>query len=76
MVQILIFTPVPRGSYVEEEMLTLPWADHLEEFLVFGAFHDGVNTGEFRPKDLMQRLGFLEHIERVTHDVGNVRLAG
>ena len=48
----------------------------MQEFLVFGAFDDGEDPGEFRTEDAVQRLGLFEDVERVAEHVGDVRLAG
>ena len=45
-------------------MFTLPWADHLQEFVIFGAFDDGIDPGEFGMQQLVDVRCRVEQIER------------
>src|SRR6056297_305738 len=64
-----------RRSDVHQEVFALPWADDLKEFFIFGAFHDGIDAGEIRAKDVMQVAGLVEHVERLAKHAGDIGVA-
>src|SRR6056297_4300345 len=63
------------GSYVQQQVLALPWRDFLQELVVFGCFHDLVDEGEFRPQQVAQRRGGGEMLQRVEQAARNLALA-
>src|SRR6056300_2032583 len=63
------------SSYVQKQMFTFPWADHLQELFVFRAFHNRIDTGEFGAQNLVQVFGLFEQIKGVAHDTWDILFA-
>ena len=52
-----------EGSYVQQQVLTFPRADDLQEFVVLGLFHDRIDAAQFTPQDLLQRVVGVELVQ-------------
>src|ERR1035441_10897496 len=57
--------PLFSRSHVQQQMLTFPRADHLQEHLVLGLLDDGIGGHERLAEDLQQRLASAQPSKRL-----------
>src|ERR1035441_3926713 len=57
--------PLFSRSHVQQQMLTFPRADHLQEHLVLGLLDDGIGGHDRRAEDLQQRLASAQPSKRL-----------
>ena len=62
-------------SDVQEQVLALPWADHLQEFLVLRALDDGIHPTEILSEYLVQGFCLVKQQERLAEHLRDVPFA-